>query len=102
VFHVLNRGVGRRQLFRSDADDRAFEDIIEETMAVQPIRVCSYCLIPNHWHFVLWPRVDGDLAAFMQRLTMTHATRWQRHRKQVGYGHVSQGRFKSFPVSTDE
>jgi putative transposase len=38
----------------------------------------------------------------MQRLTVRHVTRWQRHRKQVGYGHVYQGRFKSFPVSTDE
>jgi putative transposase len=38
----------------------------------------------------------------MQRLTVTHVTRWQRHRRQVGYGHVYQGRFKSFPVSSDE
>ncbi len=38
----------------------------------------------------------------MQRLTITHATRWQRHRKQVGFGHVYQGRFKSCPVSSDE
>jgi putative transposase len=89
-------------LFRSDADYRAFEDLLEETLAVRPMRVCAFCLMPNHWHFVVWPRADGDLAAFMQRLTITHATRWQRHRKQVGYGHVYQGRFKSFPVSTDE
>ena len=38
----------------------------------------------------------------MQRLTVTHVTRWQRHKKRVGYGHVYQGRFKSFPVSSDE
>ena len=62
----------------------------------------AYCLMPNHWHFVLWPEADGDLAAFMQRLTVTHVTRWQRHKKKVGQGHVYQGRFKSFPISTDE
>ncbi len=38
----------------------------------------------------------------MQRLTVTHVTRWQRHRRQVGYGHVYQGRFKSFPIGTDD
>ena len=102
VFHVLNRGVGRIKLFRSDADHLAFESILEETLALLPMRVCAYCLMPNHWHFVLWPQADDDLAAFMQRLTITHATRWQRQRKQVGYGHVYQGRFKSFPISTDE
>src|SRR5579872_200365 len=102
VFPVLNRGVGRMRLFDSDADYLAFENILEETFVVQPMRLLSYCLMPNHWHFVLWPKEDGDLAAFMQRLTVTHVTRWQRHKKRVGYGHVYQGRFKSFPVSSDE
>ena len=102
VFHVLNRGVGRMRLFDSDGDYLAFENVLEETLAVQPMRVLSYCLMPNHWHFVLWPKEDGDLAAFMQRLTVTHVTRWQRHKKRVGSGHVYQGRFKSFPVSSDE
>src|SRR5437763_5157064 len=23
-----------------------------------------WCLMPNHWHLVLWPWRDGDLAAF--------------------------------------
>jgi len=102
VFHVLNRGVGRMRLFHSDGDYVAFENILQETLAVRSMRVCAYCLMPNHWHLVLWPQHDGDLAAFMQRLTVTHVTRWQRHKKQVGHGHVYQGRFKSFPVSSDE
>ena len=38
----------------------------------------------------------------MQRLTVTHVTRWQKNRRRVGQGHVYQGRFKSFPVETDE
>jgi len=62
------------------------------------------CLLrnPNHWHLVLWPREDGDLANFMQRLTITHARRWQEHRRLVGTGHIYQGRYKSFPVQSDE
>jgi putative transposase len=102
VFHVLNRGVGRQQLFGKDADYAAFEAVIEETLEKCPMRICGYCLMPNHWHFVLWPKGDGDLAAFMQRLTVTHVTRWQRHRHVIGEGHVYQGRFKSFPVETEE
>jgi putative transposase len=68
LFHVLNRGVGRMRLFHKDDDYLAFENILEEVLAVQPMRICSYCLMPNHWHFVLWPEHDGDLPAFMQRL----------------------------------
>ena len=102
VFHVLNRGVGRQRLFDKPADYVAFEELLEETLAKQPMRICSYCLMPNHWHFVVWPENDGDLAVFMQRLTVTHVTRWQKHRRRVGEGHVYQGRFKSFPVETDD
>jgi putative transposase len=102
VFHVINRGVGRMQLFDDEADYAAFERVIEESLSVQPMRICAYCIMPNHWHFVLWPERDGELAAFMQQLTITHVTRWQKHRGQVGTGHVYQGRYKSFPVETDE
>jgi putative transposase len=102
VFHVLNRGVGRRRLFDKPADYAAFEAIIEETLEKSPMRICSYSLMPNHWHLVLWPERDGDLAAFMQRLTVTHVTRWQKNRRRVGEGHVYQGRFKSFPVEEDD
>ena len=79
--------------------------IIEGALVKQPMRICSSCLMPNHWHFVLWPEHDDHPAAFMQRLTVTHVThvtRWQKHRQRVGEGPVCQGRFKSFPVETDD
>jgi putative transposase len=102
VFHVLNRGVGRMELFSKEKDYAAFEGLLEQTCEARPMRICAYCLLPNHWHFVLWPQHDGDLAAFMQQLTTKHVRRWQLHCRRVGYGHVYQGRYKSFPVEEDE
>jgi putative transposase len=102
VFHVLNRGVGRRTLFEKEADYAAFERVLDETLRVRPLRICAYCLMPNHWHFVVWPEHDGDLVAFMQQLTNTHVKRWKEHRHEIGFGHLYQGRYKSFPVETDE
>ncbi len=102
VYHVINRGVGRQQLFFSDDDYLAFARVIAETFEKRPMRLLSYCLMPNHWHFVLWPEKEGDLGRFMQRLTVTHVTRWQKNYNMVGFGHVYQGRFKSFPVETDD
>jgi putative transposase len=58
--------------------------------------------MPNHWHLVLWPEHDGELAAFMQRLTTTHVRRWHLHRRTVGRGHLYQGTYKSFPIGADE
>jgi putative transposase len=102
VFHALNRGVGRMKIFSTDRDYFAFEETVEETLRLYPMRILAYCLMPNHWHFVLWPEKDGDLSAFLQRLANTHTQRWQRAKNKVGYGHLYQGRFKSFPVETDD
>ena len=92
VYHVLNRGVGKQKLFHKDEDYLAFERVIVETLEKRQMRILAYCLMPNHWHFVLWPENDGGLGAFMQRLTVTHVTRWQKHYNMVGYGHVYQSR----------
>ena len=102
VFHVLNRGVARMQLFEKPADYQAFEQVLGETLGEYPMRISAYTLMPNHWHLLLWPQRDGELGAFMQRLTITHARRWQQHRGYAGLGHVYQGRYKSFPVQSDE
>jgi putative transposase len=102
IYHVLNRGVGRMQLFSKPADYEAFERVLAETLAKIPMAICGYGLMPNHWHFVVRPTAAGELGRFFQRLTVTHATRWQRNRRRVGYGHVYQGRFKSFPVEEDQ
>ena len=102
MFHVLNRGIARMQLFEKRGDYEAFERTLCETLQERPMRICAYCVLPNHWHFLLWPEHDGDLAKFMQRFTIAHVRRWQEHRHHVGLGHVYQGRYKSFPVEDDE
>ena len=102
MYHVLNRGVGRMTLFADEADYAAFERCVAAAQAAVPMRLLAYSVMPNHWHLVLWPLGDGDLGAFMQRLTLTHARRWQEHRHRHGTGHVYQGRYKSFPVARDE
>ena len=94
--------MGGRRLFYKPKDYEAFAEIVEETLLTRPMRICGDCLMPNHWHLVLWPEHDGQLAAFMQRLTITHVTRWQKHRGKVGEGHLYQGRFKSFPVEEND
>jgi putative transposase len=61
----------------------------------------AYCLLPNHWHFLVWPRRDGDLSRYFGWVTLTHTQRWHAHYHNAGSGHLYQGRFKSFPVAGD-
>ncbi|MCC6126360.1 MAG: transposase [Pirellulales bacterium] len=102
VFHVLNRANARARIFAKEADYAAFEQVMKETLSRMPMRILGYLIMPNHWHLVLWPENDGELSAFMQRLTTTHVRRWHLHRKTVGCGHLYQGTYKSFPIETDE
>lgn len=102
VYHVLNRAVARHELFQKDGDYLAFERVLAEAIDKYPMRVLAYCVMPNHWHFVLWPEKDGDLTAFMNWLTLTHTMRWHAHYQTSGSGHLYQGRFKAFPIEADE
>jgi putative transposase len=102
VYHVLNRAVARLPLFEKDGDFEAFERVLREALHEHPTRLLAYCLMPNHWHLVLWPRVAGELSAFVRWLTHTHTMRWHAHYHTSGTGHLYQGRFKSFPIEADE
>ena len=102
AYHVLNRRVGRLPLFDTRADYTAFEEILAEAVATTRLRIASYCVMPNHWHLLLWPRQDGELSEVLRWITVTHTQRWHAHHHTAGTGPVYQGRFKSFPVQTDE
>ena len=79
-------------MFRKEADFEAFERVMVLAYERQPIRILSYCVLSNHWHFVAWPEQDGQLTDFFRRLAHTHAMRWRVSHRTVGYGHLYQGK----------
>src|SRR3954451_4870667 len=102
VFHCLNRSVARLTIFEKDADYIAFEKVLEEARERIPLRILAYTVMPNHWHLVVWPQTDSEVIELLQWLTVTHTMRWHSHYHTGGTGHLYQGRFKSFPVQSDE
>lgn len=102
IYHVINRANARMKIFDKNLDYTAFEKALQQAKERHPIRVLAYCVMPNHWHLVLRPYKDNDLSEFMRWLTLTHTQRWNTHHHTIGYGHLYQGRFKSFPVQKDE
>jgi putative transposase len=88
-------------LFGKACDFEAFEEVTGQAKTRVPMRVLGWCVMPNHWHFVLWPREDGELSEFMRWLTVTHTQRWHAAHRTAGTGPLYQGRFKSFPIEAD-
>ncbi len=99
-YHVINRGNGGARVFHDETDYRAFLDTLTAACAERPMRMLAYCLMPNHFHLVLWPLGDGDLGRWMQWLLTAQVRR--HHRRHGTDGHLWQGRFKSFPIQQDE
>jgi putative transposase len=62
-------------LFRKDADFEAFQQVIIEAQKRHLIRILSYCVMSNHWHFAVWPHADGRVTNFFRWLAHTHAMR---------------------------
>jgi putative transposase len=100
VYHVINRGNARQKVFHKDGDYEAFVRLMVEAVDRVPMRLTGYCLMPNHFHLLVWPHRDGDLSRWMQWLLTSHVRRYHRHYHSSG--HVWQGRFKAFPVQEDE
>ena len=101
IYHVINRANARVQIFDNDEDYKIFESILEEAVERFGMRLLAYCIMPNHFHLVLYPKKDGDLSRFMGWLTNTHTRRWHTVKKTIGQGHLYQGRYKSFICQKD-
>jgi putative transposase len=99
-YHVINRGNRRAAVFHKPADYRAFIKLKERACARLPMRVSAYCLMPNHFHFVLWPFGDGDISRWMHWLLTCHVRRY--HCIHGTDGRIWQGRFKAFPIEQDD
>lgn len=101
IYHVINRANARLQIFDNEKDYQLFEKVLVEAKDRFDIDIYSYCIMPNHWHFVLSPKENGGLPKFIGWLTMTHTQRWHVIHKSIGSGHLYQGRYKSFLVQKE-
>jgi putative transposase len=101
VYHVLNRGNDRKLLFHKTSDYQGFLEHLREALTRFAVRLIAYCLMPNHWHLLLWPEGDNAIPAYLHRVTTLHALQVRELTGTVGHGHVYQGRYKSFPVQTE-
>ena len=103
VYHVLNRSNGQAPIFQETGDYEVFLRTISQALKHVPgMRLLSYCLMPSHWHLVLWPRKDGELSDFVHWLTLTHIHRWRAHHPNLRAGNLYQGRYRSFPIASND
>jgi putative transposase len=99
VFHPLNRGNNRADIFADDGDRQAILDALAKTKERYPFPLFGYCLMTNHFHMLFRPDARQSVGRIMQSPTIAHTARY--HKRWQTVGHVWQGRFKS-PVIQDD
>jgi putative transposase len=99
VYHVINRGNNRADVFHNDEDYEAFLESLADQKLRRPFGLLGYCLMPNHVHLLIRAG-EAPISRVMQGLLVAHTQRY--HREHASGGHVWQGRFKSPVVQDDE
>ena len=98
VYHVLNRGNYRADIFRSDKAKVAFLKCLGEACAKTGWQVHAWCLMSNHYHLAV-STPQANLVEGMRWLQGTFSVRFNRLRNERG--HLFQGRYRSLIVDPD-
>lgn len=125
-YHVYNRGVEKRQIFIDETDYKTFLGYLKFYLTnpnlqglalkddtgrtIPPSRVAknfvgglnlhSYCLMPNHFHFLLSQNYDRVMPDFMHSLIMKYAMYFNKKYERVGS--LFQGRYKCVKIEGEE
>lgn len=114
-YHVYNRGTDKRLLFNDEADRQRFLKLLYISNSVQPINVRNilrknsepytfdrgdilvsigaYCLMPNHFHLLLTPRIEEGISLFMKKLGTGYSMYFNKKYNRTGT--LFEGPFKA-------
>jgi len=99
-YHIYNRGCNRERIFSTHDNYIYLLQKVKRLLREIPLVIIAYCLMPNHYHFVIRQEGDIPISTFIQRLFLTYT---QAYNKQQGRsGPLFEGRFKCVHIDSDE
>ncbi len=94
--HVIQRGNRQQRIFLDDEDRRAYVSMLANSLTKSGTDCLAWCLMDNHIHLILVPRVADGLRAPLAS-THTNFAQWINRKYEVS-GHLFQGRFASYAM----
>lgn len=126
-YHVYNRGIEKRIIFEDEMDYKTFLKYLKEALSAPPepknvrqialqggtllinprpvknfmgsINLIAYCLMPNHFHFLIEQAGDRDIKKFMQSVVTRYSMYFNKKYNRVGK--LFQGHYKAVLVSDE-
>lgn len=113
-YHVFNRGVGKRIIFKEDEDYSVFLNLLKRYLGLEPVKdkmgreypwyhkqieLLAFCLMPNHFHLLVFQKDAMAMSKLMRSLCTAYTMYFNKKYKRVG--HLFQDRFKASMISND-
>ena len=95
IYHVMNRGDRREDIFEDDQDRLRFLETLGEACEKTGFQIHAYCLMRNHFHLVV-ETPQANLVAGMKWFLGTYTSRYNRRHQE--FGHLFSGRYKALIV----
>ncbi len=99
TYHIINRGNRREAVFHDKYDYEKFLKLLLESKEKYNIKLYAYCLMPNHFHLVIYTNLADSLSQARHWISSSYV-RYYNKRYNLS-GHLWQGRYKSFIVQED-
>ena len=125
-YHIYNRGIDKREIFLDEQDYSVFIGYMKFYLdkpilqgqalkgvngkTVPPSRISknytneisllAYCLMPNHFHFLIRQSSDRGIAEFMQSLLLKYVLYFNKRYKRVGS--LFQSRYKTVLIHNED
>lgn len=113
-YHVYARGASRQPIFFDDKDYAVFLNLLKRYLGNEPVRdglgreyanfydtveLVSYCLMPNHYHLLLYQHEAGNISRMMRGVMTSYShyfnTKYNRS------GSLFESRFKAAIITSD-
>ncbi len=119
-FHVYNRGNSKQDIFKDNLDRERFQALLFLANGTAPfifreiekagvydfergdqlVHIGAYCLMPNHFHILLTPAVEGGIQMFVQKLSTGYSMYFNKKHERTGV--LFEGKFKARHADSDE
>lgn len=121
-YHIYNRGTEERKIFLNESyyqrfavllylcnntepvrstpmQGRTLQSMLKEERENTLVNICTYCLMPNHFHLLIQEKTDGGISKFMQKLLTAYTMYFNTKNERTGA--LFQGKFKAKLINED-
>ena len=114
-YHLYNRGVDKRNIFKDDDDYRVFLNLLKRYLSPESVKdrqgriypnfrqdidLLAFCLMPNHYHLLIYVNDNAEsMTGLIRSLTTAYSMYFNRRNKRSG--HLFQDRFRAVTIQDD-